>query len=174
LRKIGNGLTTQALRKPQCFKDIGGLLLFSVAPSENRTKLDAELFQTDDLSGVSQKMQRVNSAPIRRRSLVEEESTHVIVGRHGSYRADWSGNWPGRSLGTKSALGGRAILQAITRVKGVNWAKARVRAEHGMELIEQLVSELDQLLVRRKWHVASLRILVRILQQMRIAGNGCL
>ena len=43
----------------------------------------------------------VNSAPIRRRSLVEEESTHVIVGRHGSYRAAWLGNWPGRSLGTK-------------------------------------------------------------------------
>ena len=62
-------------------------------------------------------MQRVNSAPIRRRALVEEESTHVIVGRHGSYRAAWSGNWPGRSLGTKSALGGRAILQAVTRVK---------------------------------------------------------
>ena len=27
----------------------------------------------------------VNSAPKRRRSLVEEESTHVVVGRHGSY-----------------------------------------------------------------------------------------
>ena len=40
-------------------------------------------------------------APIRRRSLVEEDSTHVIVGRHGSYRAAWLGNWPGRSLGTK-------------------------------------------------------------------------
>jgi len=46
-------------------------------------------------------MQPVNSAPIRRRSLVEEDSTHVIVGRHGSYRAAWLGNWPGRSLGTK-------------------------------------------------------------------------
>jgi hypothetical protein len=66
---------------------------------------------------VSAAGKRVNSAPIRRRSLVEEGSTHVIVGRHGSYRAAWSGNWPGRSLGTKSALGGRAILQAVTRVK---------------------------------------------------------
>jgi len=27
----------------------------------------------------------VNSAPKRRRSLVEEESTHVVVGKHGSY-----------------------------------------------------------------------------------------
>jgi hypothetical protein len=27
----------------------------------------------------------VGSAPKRRRSLVEEESTHVVVGRHGSY-----------------------------------------------------------------------------------------
>jgi len=32
---------------------------------------------------------------------VEEESTHVVVGRHGSYWAAWLGNWPGRSLGTK-------------------------------------------------------------------------
>src|SRR5207237_9173801 len=68
----------------------------------------------------------VNSAPIRRRSLVEEGSTHVIVGRHGSYRAAWSGNWPGRSLGTKSALGGRAILQAVTRVKLEQAAKVKL------------------------------------------------
>ena len=74
-------------------------------------------FQPQDSPAVSCRQARVNSAPIRRRSLVEEGSTHVIVGRHGSYRAAWSGNWPGRSLGTKSALGGRAILQAVTRVK---------------------------------------------------------
>jgi len=43
--------------------------------------------------------------------------TYVIVGKHSSYRAAWLGNWPGRSLGKKSALGGRAILQAVTRVK---------------------------------------------------------
>ena len=50
---------------------------------------------------VSPRPHLVNSAPIRRRSLVEEESIHVIVGRHGNYRAAWLGNWPGRGLGTK-------------------------------------------------------------------------
>jgi hypothetical protein len=57
----------------------------------------------------------VNSAPNRRRSLVEEESTHVIVGRHGSYSAAWLGNWPGRSLRTKSAL--KPNIQAALKAR---------------------------------------------------------
>jgi len=45
------------------------------------------------------------SAPRRRESSVEEGSTRIIVDRSGSWRAAWSGNWPGRSLATKVALG---------------------------------------------------------------------
>ena len=38
--------------------------------------------------------------------------------RHGRCRAAWSGNWPGRSLGTKvRRSGGRATQQAVTRMK---------------------------------------------------------
>jgi hypothetical protein len=53
--KTGNGLTAQAVRKPQCFKDIGGLFLFSVAPWESWTRLDGARFQAEELSGVSRK-----------------------------------------------------------------------------------------------------------------------
>ena len=63
------------------------------------------------------KQNNVDCAPQRRRSPVGEGPTHVVVGKRGSYRAVRSGNWPGRSLGRKSALGGQAILQAVTRVK---------------------------------------------------------
>jgi hypothetical protein len=60
----------------------------------------------------------VNSAPQRRRSPVEGESIHVDVDEHGSYRAAWSGNWLGRSLGTNvryrraSNLAGRNVSEA--------------------------------------------------------------
>jgi hypothetical protein len=60
----------------------------------------------------------VNSAPQRRRSPVEGESIHVDVDEHGSYRATWSGNGLGRSLGTNvryrraSNLAGRNVSEA--------------------------------------------------------------
>ena len=60
----------------------------------------------------------VNGAPQRRRSPVEGESIHVDVDEHGSYRAAWSGNWLGRSLGTNvryrraSNLAGRNVSEA--------------------------------------------------------------
>ena len=60
---------------------------------------------------------RVNCAPQRRRSPVGGGPTHVVVGKHGSYRAAWPGNRPGRSLGTRVRLGRAAILQVVTRVK---------------------------------------------------------
>ena len=55
LPETGNGLIAQAVEKPQCFKDIGGLVLFSVAPSESSTKPDGARFQAEELSGVSRK-----------------------------------------------------------------------------------------------------------------------
>ena len=36
------------------------------------------------------------------------------------------GNWPGRSLVTKAALGGRAILRAVTRVKPEQASKVKL------------------------------------------------
>ena len=48
----------------------------------------------------------LGSAPRRRESSVEEGSTRIIVDRSGSWRAARLGNWPGRSLATKVALGG--------------------------------------------------------------------
>ena len=60
----------------------------------------------------------VNGAPQRRRSPMEGESIHVNVDEHGSYRATWSGNWLGRSLGTNvryrraSNLAGRNVSEA--------------------------------------------------------------
>src|SRR5437762_4988371 len=63
------------------------------------------------------KQKCVNCAPQRRRSPVGGGPTHVVVGKHGSYRAAWPGNRPGRSLGTRVRLGRAAILQVVTRVK---------------------------------------------------------
>src|SRR5260370_12944831 len=42
----------------------------------------------------------VNGVPQRRRSPMGGGPIHVNVDVHGSYRAAWSGNWLGRSLGT--------------------------------------------------------------------------
>jgi hypothetical protein len=39
---------------------------------------------------------------------------------------------------------------------GVSRAKSGVQAENGVELLDQIVAELDEFLVRRKWHVGSL------------------
>src|SRR5207248_5643163 len=50
------------------------------------------------------KQKCVNCAPQRRRSPVGGGPTHVVVGKHGSYRAAWPGNRPGRSLGTRVRL----------------------------------------------------------------------
>ncbi len=60
----------------------------------------------------------VNSAPQRRRSPMGGGPIHVNVDVHGSYRAAWSGNWLGRSLGTNvryrraSNLAGRNASEA--------------------------------------------------------------
>src|SRR5260370_40739630 len=60
----------------------------------------------------------VNSAPQRRRSPMGGGPIHVNVDEHGSYRAAWSGNWLGRSLGTNvryrraSNLAGRNASEA--------------------------------------------------------------
>src|SRR5204862_443976 len=50
------------------------------------------------------KQKCVNCAPQRRRSPVGGGPTHVVVGKHGSDRAAWPGNRPGRSLGTRARL----------------------------------------------------------------------
>ena len=44
-------------------------------------------------------------APRRREPSVREDLTRIIVDRSGSWRASRLGNWPGRSLATKAALG---------------------------------------------------------------------
>src|SRR6267142_7243506 len=60
----------------------------------------------------------VNGAPQRRRSPMGGGPIHVNVDEHGSYRAAWSGNWLGRSLGTNvryrraSNLAGRNASEA--------------------------------------------------------------
>ncbi len=46
---------------------------------------DLILTQSREQLATGQLPPDVNSAPKRRRSLVEEESTHVVVGKHGSY-----------------------------------------------------------------------------------------
>jgi hypothetical protein len=48
-----------------------------------------------------------------------------------------------------------------------------MQTENGVELLDQVVGEMDELLVGWQWHVASLWVLLRILKQMRIVGNGC-
>jgi len=60
----------------------------------------------------------VNGVPQRRRSPMGGGPIHVNVDEHGSYRAAWSGNWLGRSLGTNvryrraSNLAGRNVSEA--------------------------------------------------------------
>ena len=56
----------------------------------------------------------VDEGPRRRRRepSVEEGSTRIIVDRSGSWRAAWSGNWPGWSLATKAALGSDELAKA--------------------------------------------------------------
>src|SRR5271166_1005382 len=70
-------------------------------------------------------------APRGRETPVEEGSIQITVDLSGSWRAAFPGDWAGRSLATKAALGGRAIQRAVMRVNLEQASKVESRMRTG-------------------------------------------
>ena len=62
---------------------------------------------------------------------MEEGSIQITVDLSGSWRAAFPGDWAGRSLATKAALGGRAIQRAVMRVNLEQASKVESRMRTG-------------------------------------------